>query len=70
MKEKNGNLVRMNITLSAAVHQYYKQRSAETGVSMSSLMFLDLERAAMDPEERALEEFLDSFEQYKSGEKK
>lgn len=52
--DKNTNHVRMNIRLSAEVHDYYKQRSEQTGASMSALMFLALEKASR--EERFMNE--------------
>ena len=42
------DVMRVNIRVSPEVHQYYKERAYKTGVSMSSLMFLDLERAAKE----------------------
>lgn len=38
------DLIRVNIRVSPEVHQYFKERSSKTGVSMSSLMFLALEQ--------------------------
>jgi len=38
-------MIRINVRVSPEVHQYYKDRSAKTGVSMSSLMYLALEQA-------------------------
>lgn len=38
-------MIRINIRVSPEVHQYYKERSTKTGVSMSSLMYLALEQA-------------------------
>lgn len=37
------NTIRINVTVSEEVHQFYKDRSEKTGVSMSALMFLALE---------------------------
>ncbi|BFH18395.1 hypothetical protein M5X00_05375 [Paenibacillus alvei] len=47
MSDEN-NLVRFNITVSPEVYAYYKARAKKTGVSMSSLMFLALEKNARD----------------------
>lgn len=33
----------VNIRVSPEIHEYYKERSKKTGVSMSSLMYLALE---------------------------
>ncbi|EJW14377.1 hypothetical protein [Paenibacillus alvei] len=47
MSDEN-NLVRFHIKISPEVYAYYKERSNKTGVSMSSLMFLALEKNARD----------------------
>lgn len=36
--------IRVNIKLPKAMHDYYKEKSERTGVPMSSLMYLDLEK--------------------------
>jgi len=36
--------VRVNIKLPKAMHDHYKEKSDRTGVPMSSLMYLDLEK--------------------------
>lgn len=36
--------VRVNIRVSPEVHQFFKNRSEQCGVSMSALMFLELEK--------------------------
>ena len=42
------NLIRVNIRVSPEVHQFFKERSIKTGVSMSSLMFLALEKSVQE----------------------
>lgn len=49
---------RVNIKVSADVHEYFKSRAERTGVPMSSLMYLALEQAI---EERELMRGLPSF---------
>lgn len=46
--EQESQLVRVNIKVSPEVHQFFKERSIKTGVSMSSLMFLALEKSVQE----------------------
>ncbi len=39
-----GEMIRVNIRVTPEVHTYYKRKSERTGVSMSALMFLELEK--------------------------
>ncbi len=43
MNKNENTMIRFNIRLSKEMHDYYKEKSERTGVSMSSLIFLDLE---------------------------
>lgn len=43
----NENTVRVNIRIPIEIHEYYKNKSEKTGVSMSALMYLDLENYLM-----------------------
>lgn len=48
MERESDDLIRVNVRVSPEVHQFYKDRSAKTGVSMSSLMFLTLEKSMQE----------------------
>lgn len=48
MEKESDDLIRVNIRVSPEVHQFYKERSLKTGVSMSSLMFLSLEKSMQE----------------------
>lgn len=47
-KQMEPDLIRVNIRISPDVHQFFKERSIKTGVSMSSLMFLALEKSVQE----------------------
>ena len=47
-KQMEPDLVRVNIRISPEVHQFFKERAMKTGVSMSSLMFLALEKSVQE----------------------
>lgn len=47
MSDEN-NLVRFHIKIRPEIYAYYKARAKQTGVAMSSLMHLALERSAKE----------------------
>ena len=43
--KSNPNMTRVNIRITKELHELYKEQSDKTGISMSVLMFKDLEQA-------------------------
>lgn len=63
----NPNMTRVNIRITKELHQLYKAESEKTGISMSILMYKDLEQAKIQRSViDALPAMLEVIEQFKS----